>query len=72
MDRSYRDESGQYQSTQYLRDSDLLRAQKLLDEADAWIEQDKIKHRSGVKSSESRLGRGRLSRGRPGGGGWPR
>lgn len=37
----------QFQSSGYLRDSDLLRAQKLLSQADDWIEQDKQKHRGG-------------------------
>jgi hypothetical protein len=41
LDRSYKDSDGKYQSTPYLRDSDLLRAQKLLEQADEWIEQDK-------------------------------
>ena len=40
MERSYKVDD-KYESTQYLRDSDLLRAQKLLEHADEWIEQDK-------------------------------
>jgi hypothetical protein len=45
MDRSYKDSDEKYQSTPYLRDSDLLRAQKLLEQADEWIEQDKGRQR---------------------------
>jgi hypothetical protein len=46
IDRRYRDDKdGEFKSTAYLRASDLLRTQKLLDEADAWIEQDKAKSR---------------------------
>ncbi len=41
LERSYKDGNGEYQATQYLRDDDLLRAQKLLEQADAWIERDK-------------------------------
>ena len=41
IERSYKDKNGDYQSTEYLRDSDLLRTQKLLEQADNWIEQDK-------------------------------
>ena len=40
IDRSYRD-GDEFQSTQYLRDQDLLRTQKLIAQADDWIEQDK-------------------------------
>lgn len=45
IDRSYKDDAG-YKTTSYLRDGDLLRVQKLLSQADDWIEQEKIKHRS--------------------------
>ena len=46
MDRSYREgDSGEFKSTQYLRDQDLLRSQKLLAQADDWIEQDKSRQR---------------------------
>jgi hypothetical protein len=41
LDRSYMGADGNYQTTPYLRDSDLLRAQRLLEQADEWIEQDK-------------------------------
>ena len=34
MDRSYREDGGDFKSTQYLRDQDLLRSQKLLAQAD--------------------------------------
>lgn len=54
MERVYRKEDGSFATTKMLRDSDLLRAQKLLGEADAWIEQDKAKSRgqtSGVGSN---------------------
>jgi hypothetical protein len=46
LDRSYKDADGNYQSTPYLRDNDLLRAQKLLEQADEWIEQDKGRQRT--------------------------
>ena len=46
IDRSFRKDGGDIESTQYLRDGDLLRARKLLDQADLWIEQDKAKYRS--------------------------
>jgi hypothetical protein len=46
MDRSFKGNDGNYQSTQYLRDNDLLRAQKLLGQADEWIEQDKGRQRA--------------------------
>ncbi|MEZ6104423.1 MAG: hypothetical protein R3E01_36260 [Pirellulaceae bacterium] len=45
LDRSYKDADGNYQSTPYLRDGDLLRAQKLLERADNWIEQQKQQQR---------------------------
>ena len=45
IDRSYKDSDGNYQSTPYFRDGDLLRAQKLLEQADEWIEQDKGRQR---------------------------
>lgn len=48
MDRSYKDQQGDYQSTDFLRDSDLLRAQKLLEQADEWIEQDKGRQRTAL------------------------
>jgi len=46
LDRTYRDESGEYHSTPYLRDGDLLRAAKTLEAADQWIEQDKAKFKA--------------------------
>ncbi len=51
IDRNYKDSNEQFQSTQYLRDGDLLRAQKLLGEADDWIEQNRNKHRSASSPS---------------------
>ncbi|MGE3777851.1 MAG: hypothetical protein AB7F89_11740 [Pirellulaceae bacterium] len=53
LERSYKDESGNYKSTLYLREGDLLRAQKLLGQADDWIEQDRAKQRAAAS------GRGR-------------
>ena len=41
LEKSYKGEDGQFHSTPYLRDNDLLRAQKLLEQADQWIEQEK-------------------------------
>ncbi len=46
FERTYKDSDGCFQSTPYLRDSDLLRARKLLDDADKWIEQDKGRNRA--------------------------
>lgn len=46
IDRSFRKDGGDIESTPYLRDGDLLRAQKLLAQADDWVEQDKAKFRS--------------------------
>ncbi|MEZ6128925.1 MAG: hypothetical protein R3C59_09600 [Planctomycetaceae bacterium] len=46
IERSYRRQDETFESTQYLRDVDLLRVQKLLDQADEWIEQDKARQRS--------------------------
>jgi hypothetical protein len=46
LDRTFKNEAGGYESTPYLREGDLLRAQKLLGQIDDWIEQDKAKHRS--------------------------
>ena len=48
MDRSYKDGEGEYQTTDFLRESDLLRAQKLLEQADEWIEQDKGRQRTAL------------------------
>jgi hypothetical protein len=45
IDRTYKDDSGTFKTTQYLRDSDLLRTERLLQVADDWIEQDKAKQR---------------------------
>lgn len=52
LEKSYKGEDGQYHSTAYLRDNDLLRAQKLLEQADEWIEQDKgrVRGQSGGQS----------------------
>ena len=48
LEKSYKGEDGNYHSTPYLRDNDLLRAQKLLEQADEWIEQDKGRQRGPV------------------------
>lgn len=45
IERNYKDENDTFQSTQYLRDTDLLRTQQLLIEADRWIEQEKQRGR---------------------------
>lgn len=47
MDRTFKNDAGQYESTPYLREGDLLRAQKLMGQVDDWIEQDRAKHRGG-------------------------
>lgn len=46
MDRSYKQDDGTYKTTSYLRESDLLRVGKLLEQADDWIEQDRAKQRA--------------------------
>jgi hypothetical protein len=46
IDRTYKNDAGGFETTPYLRASDLLRAQKLLGKADDWIEQDRAKHRT--------------------------
>ena len=51
IDRSYKNERGEYESTPYLRESDLLRTQQLLSQVDAWIEQDKAKTRQATAQS---------------------
>ena len=45
ISRTFRDSDGAFQTVPYLRDSDLLRSQKLLEQADAWIEQEKNRQR---------------------------
>lgn len=51
IERAYRDgQDGPFKTTPYLRDSDLLRAAKLVEEADYWIEADKSKQRSSAAS----------------------
>lgn len=51
-DRTYKDaKSEEFKTTPYLRDSDLLRMGKLLNEADAWIEQDKQQGRGKNQAS---------------------
>ena len=46
LDRTYKDSEGNYKTTAYLREGDLLRTTKLLGQADEWIEQDKAKQRA--------------------------
>jgi hypothetical protein len=45
IDRVYRDSGGEFRSTKYLDDRDLLRTAALLQEADNWIEKDKRRQR---------------------------
>lgn len=45
LERRYKDGNGNFQSTQSLREDDVLRAAKLLGAADDWIEQDRQKQR---------------------------
>ncbi|HUP77208.1 MAG TPA: hypothetical protein VM260_01515 [Pirellula sp.] len=54
IDRSYKQEDGNYKTTSYLRESDLLRVGKLLEQADDWIEQDRAKQRSANAAGRSR------------------
>jgi hypothetical protein len=51
MDRTFKNDAGEYESTPYLREGDLLRAQKLLGQVDDWIEQDRAKSRGGQENS---------------------
>lgn len=51
LDRTYKNDADQYESTDYLREGDLLRAQKLLGQVDDWIEQDRAKHRQSQRQS---------------------
>jgi hypothetical protein len=54
IDRSFRKDGGDIESTSYLRDGDLVRAQKLLSQVDDWIEQDKAKFRSsGIRQASA-------------------
>lgn len=46
LERTYRTAEGSFESTPYLREGDLLRARKLLDQVDDWIEQDRAKFRA--------------------------
>ena len=46
LERRYKDAKGDFQSTDSLREGDVLRAVKLLGQADDWIEQDRTKQRS--------------------------
>ncbi len=45
LERSYRKGEGEFESTPYLREGDLLRAQKLLSQVDDWVEQDRAQGR---------------------------
>ena len=54
LERSYKDDQGEYQNTPYLRAGDLLRAQQLLLQADAWIEQERGRHRGTAPQDVSR------------------
>lgn len=53
IDRNYKKADDKFDATPYLRDSDLLRVQKLLGEADAWIEQEKAKGRRASASTNA-------------------
>lgn len=54
LDRTYKNDAGAYETTSYLREGDLLRAQKLLGQVDDWIEQDRAKHRGGQERAAAR------------------
>lgn len=51
LERNFRKEDGTFAGAKSLRDSDLLRAQQLLGQADAWIEQDKAKGRGATSAT---------------------
>lgn len=55
--RTYKAAAGNFQSTPYLREGDLLRTQKLPGQAGDWIEQDKAKHRSTSSGRDQGTGR---------------
>jgi hypothetical protein len=54
MDRTYKNDGGEYESTPYLREGDVLRAQKLLGQVDDWIEQDRAKNRGQERAAAAR------------------
>lgn len=54
MDRTYKNDAGEYESTPYLREGDVLRAQKLLGQVDDWIEQDRAKNRGQERAAAAR------------------
>ena len=54
LERSYMDGDGNFQSTNYLRDGDLLRAARILEQADAYVEQEKAKSRGVARNNEDR------------------
>jgi hypothetical protein len=54
LDRSYKNPEGEYQSTPYLGERDLLRAGQLLQQADAWIEQERVKFRGQGRGDDER------------------
>jgi len=54
LDRSFRKDGGEIESTRYLRDGDILRARRLFELADDWIEQDKAKYRSASREANGR------------------
>ena len=58
IDRTYKEESGTFKTTPYLRESDLLRTQRLLEAADDWIEQDKAKQRGSSDRTQQQSARG--------------
>jgi hypothetical protein len=51
MDRTFKNDAGEYESTPYLREGDVLRAQKLLGQVDDWIEQDRARNRGGQEKT---------------------
>lgn len=53
MERSYMDGDGNFQSTPYLRDGDLLRAARVLEQADQFVEQEKSRMRSANRTDSS-------------------
>ena len=51
IERNFRRDDGTFDAAKSLRDSDLLRTQQLLGQADAWIEQDKAKGRGAASAT---------------------
>ncbi len=54
LERSFKNAQDQWESTPYLREGDLLRAAKLLEQVDEWIEQDRSRLRGAPQAAAGR------------------